>query len=290
MLAGGRERKMETLDCVVNTEMIGYSRRQFLAAGGSLLAAPARKAPVIDCHVHVGHASGLTAPWTTIADAEATLRRMDEAGVEKACVFPISQEPDTYEKANQEVADIVRRHPARFIGFAKHNPDLEKGRIRQMMLHEIRDLGLRGLKLHGHPGPEILDVCAEFGLPIVYHPGRVALYDEIAGAYPAVDFILTHLGSDLSADYREHLAGIEMAKKYPNVYLEAGATVLTRYLEKAVQELPAEKIVLGSDEPEVDVRLEVFKIRVLKLPKEKEELILGGNIQRLLSRFKGGAA
>ena len=39
---------------------------------------------------------------------------------------------------------------------------------------------------------------------------------------------------------------------------------------RAAQELPAEKIVLGSDEPEVDVRLEVFKIRVLKLPKEKE--------------------
>lgn len=273
-----------------------HSRRQFLAAGGWLAAAPwsaaaqpGARTPVIDCHVHVGHAQGLTDPWTTIADGEETLRRMDEAGVDKACVFPISQEPYTYENANREVAEIVRRRPNRFIGFAKHNPDTEKGRMRAMLLHEIRDLGLRGLKLHVLPGPELLDVCAEYGLPVVYHPGRVAFYDKIAGAYPTVDFILTHLGSNLSRDYREHLAAIEMTRKYPNVYLETGTAVLTRYLERAVQELPAEKIILGSDEPEVDIRIEVFKIRVLKLPREKEALILGGNMQRLLSKFKGGA-
>ena len=159
-----------------------------------------------------------------------------------------------------------------------------------MLVRECRELGLRGLKLHGHPGPEILDVVAELGIPILYHPRRVAVYEEIAGAYPSVDFILAHLGSDLSIDPREHLAAIELAKKFPNVYLDTSTAVITRYLERAVQELPAEKLIFGTDEPEVDVRLEIFKIRVLKLPKAKEELILGGNMQRLLSKYKGGAA
>ena len=36
-------------------------------------------------------------------------------------------------------------------------------------------------------------------------------------------------------------------------------------------------------------RLEIFKIRVLKLPKEQEEKILGGNMARLLSKYQGGA-
>jgi predicted TIM-barrel fold metal-dependent hydrolase len=246
-----------------------------------------RKVPVIDCHVHVGHAPALLDPWTAIADPVEILRRMDEARVDKACIFPISNY--TYEAANQEIADICKRYPGRFIGFCKHDSRTEKGRIREMMMHECRDLGLRGLKMHS-PGPtlEVLDVVAELGIPILYHPARVAAFEEIAPAYPMVDLILAHLGSDMTMDYRESLAAIELAKKYPNVYLDTSTTVITRYLEKAIAELPAEKVVYGTDEPEVDTRLEIFKIRMLKLPKEKEELILGGNMQRLLGKYKAG--
>ena len=107
---------------------------------------------------------------------------------------------------------------------------------------------------------------------------------------PMIDLILAHLGSDLSANWKEHLAGIEMARRHPNVYLDTGAVVFSRYIEQAVKELGPEKIIFGSDEPEVDCRLEIFKIRVLKLPKEQEEMILGGNMLRLLSKYKGGAA
>lgn len=269
------------------------TRREFLAAAGALAGdaagASPRKVPVIDCHVHAGHAPALTDPWTTIAEPVEILRRMDQAGVDKACIFPISNDPD-YERANQEIAAICRQYPARFIGFAKHNPATEKGRIRRMMLEECRHLGLRGLKLHVHPGPEVLDVCAELGIPILYHPARVALFNEIAPAYPSVDLILAHLGSDMSMDYREHLVAIALAQKYPNVYLDTSTVVITRYLEKAIAELPAEKIVYGTDEPEVDTRLEIFKIRLLKLPKEKEQAILGGNMERLLAKYRGGQA
>jgi predicted TIM-barrel fold metal-dependent hydrolase len=270
-----------------------HSRREFLvgacALAGAAVGAQTRKVPVIDCHVHAGHAPALTDPWTTIADPAAILRRMDEAGIDKACIFPISNR--TYEAANQEIAEICKRYPGRFIGFAKHDSNTEKGRIREMLLHECRDLGLRGLKMHSPgPTPESLDVVAELGIPILYHPARVAAFEKIAPAYPGVDLILAHLGSDMTIDYRESLAAIEMAKQYPNVYLDTSTVVITRYLERAIAELPAEKLVYGTDEPEVDTRLEIFKIRVLKLPKQKEEMILGGNMLRLLAKYKGGQA
>ena len=271
-----------------------YSRRDFLTGAGVAVAATAGRAeqtgrvPVIDCHTHAGTGTTLTDPWTTIADPQEILRRNKEAGIDKACIFPISH--DTFEEANREIAQIVKRYPGRFIGFAKHDPVNEKGRIRAMLLEECRELGLRGLKLHVKPTPEVLDTVAELGIPVLWHPGRVAMFDDIAKAYPTVDLILAHLGSDLSSDWKEHLAGIEMAKRYPNVYLDTGATVLTRYLEQALQEVGPEKIIFGSDEPEVDCRLEIFKVRVLKLPKEREEMILGGNIQRLLGKYKGGAS
>jgi uncharacterized protein len=268
------------------------SRRDLLRGSAAVIgvaaatAAPQNKrVPVIDCHAHAGHAPELTDPWTAIASPEEILKRNAEAGIDQSVIFPISQE--TFARANQEIADICRRYAGKFIGYAKHDPDNERGKIRQMLLHECHDLGLRGLKLHKRPGPEILDVVAELGIPIIYHPGSVSLFYDIARNYPTVDFILAHLGSDLSNDWREHIAAIELARAYPNVYLDTGAVMLTRYIEQAVEQLGPAKIIFGSDEPEVDCRLEIYKIRMLKLGKEDEQMILGGNIARLLSKYRG---
>jgi uncharacterized protein len=268
----------------------GYSRRSLLIGAGTFAAAAAGAAsgtPVIDCHTHAGTGTFLTAPWTTLAIPEEILRRNREAGIDRACIFPISH--DTFETANREIANIVQRYPGRFIGFAKHDPVRERGRIRSMLQRECLELGLRGLKLHIAPTPEVLDTVAELGIPILWHPARVAMFEDVAKSYPHVDLIMAHLGSDLSANWREHLAAIDLAQRYSNIYLDTGGTVITQYLEEAVRQLGARKIIYGSDEPEVDCRLEIFKIRVMKLPKEEEAMILGGNMQRLLGRYKDGA-
>lgn len=269
-----------------------HSRREFLHSSASCLLGGAvvsgfgrrglgeaaqRRVPVIDNHAHAGIADSLTAPWNTVADPEGILRRMEEASIDQSVIFPISRQDGRYEKANEVIAEICRQHPGKFIGYAKHHPVAEKGRIRRMLLREYHELGLRGLKvLRVHPSREMLEVAAELRIPVIYHPSRVALFEEVVAAYPSVNFILAHMGRD------EEPAAIEVARRYPNAYLDTANVVTTRWIEMAIQQLPAEKILFGSDEPEVDCRKEVFKIRVLKLPKEKEELILGGNILRLL--------
>jgi predicted TIM-barrel fold metal-dependent hydrolase len=152
-----------------------------------------------------------------------------------------------------------------------------------MMFHEIRDLGLRGLKLHTQPNAEILDAARDLGIPVLYDSNQhVELFEEFLPFYPTVNFIAPHLGSDQSDDWREHLLTIELAKRYRNFHVDTAAVVLTEYLEKAIRELPAEQILFGSDEPEIDCRLEIFKLQVLNLPEEKARLIFGGNIERLL--------
>src|SRR6478672_8877246 len=164
-----------------------FSRRNFLigAAAGPVLAAQPGRTPVIDCHTHAGTGTTLTAPWTTIADPAEILRRNREAGIDQACIFPISH--DTFAEANREIAGIVKRYPGRFIGYAKHDPVREKGQIRDMLRRECRELGLRGLKLHVTPTPEVLDTVAELGIPVIWDPARVALFDSAARDYPTVD-------------------------------------------------------------------------------------------------------
>jgi uncharacterized protein len=203
-------------------------------------------------------------------------------------IFP--NENVTYEKANEDIAELCRRYPGKFIGFARHCPHetSEKGKLRSMMFREVHELGLRGLgELHCQPNREMVDAARDLSIPIIWHPSTnhgetVALFEDWVPEYPDVNFILCHLGSDDSEDWREHLAGIQITKCYPNVYIDTSAVILQPYLEKAIRELPPEKILFGSDGTVVDCRMEIYKIRVQKLPKEKEDLILGGNILRLL--------
>ncbi|PYV44495.1 MAG: amidohydrolase [Acidobacteria bacterium] len=267
-------------------------RRDWLKAGavlwgtlGSNLTAAAQNTKtksslIIDAHCHAGKGEAMAAPWSTFADPEVTLGRAQEAGIDKTIIFPINN--PTYERANEEVAQIVKKYPGKFIGFAKHDPVTEAGKIKQLLSYEVKDLGLKGLKLHQLPTREVLDVVAALEIPILFHPPKVADYHMIAATYPQINFILAHLGSFASQNWSEHLQAIDVARRYPNVYLETSSVVFFEYLEMAARELPAEKLIFGTDGPLVDSRVELYKIRLLKLSKENEEKVLSGNILRLL--------
>lgn len=252
-------------------------------------AAPAEtqaRTPVIDAHCHAGKGMhyGKTdrnyPAWTTYNDPQWTLRRMEEAGIDQTIIFPINNL--TYKEANEEIASYVARWPGKFIGFAKHDGKLEAGQIRELLRREVRELGLKGLKLHGVPTPEMVEAAAELQIPILYHPPGVRESLEMVRAHPEVAFILAHLGSFASRQGEEHERAIEAVGQIPNLYLETSSVVFVDYLERAARELPRHKLVFGTDGPLVDSRIELHKIRLLKLASEHESLVLGGNIRRLL--------
>jgi len=264
-------------------------RRRFLQAvpalATSLVHTP-HETPVIDVHCHAGRGMHYGAqpdtadPWTTFNDPRWLLRQADAAGVDRCVIFPITNR--TYERANEEIAGYVRRWPERFIGFAKHDPVTEAGRIERLLRREVEELGLRGLKLHGIPTPEMLRAAAELDLPVLVHPPNVEPLVEVARRWPPVNFILAHLGSFASRNWREHLAAIRAARKLPNLYLETSAVVFFPYLRRAAREVPPEKLLFGSDGPLSDIRVEIHKIKLLELPPPHEKLVLGLNAARLL--------
>lgn len=263
--------------------MPDQTRRNWMLGAVAATAAPLENRPlVIDAHCHAGHGTAMSAPWSTRAGLDITLRHMDEAGIDRAVLFPINN--TEYEKANQEIAEICGKHPGKFIGFAKHDPQTEAGRIPAMLHREVGQLGLKGLKLHRLPTREVLDTVAALGIPILYHPEKVSNYHMIASEYPRVPFIMAHLGSFASADWTEHLAAIAVARRYPNVYLDTSGVVFSKFLEMAVKELGPGKVIFGSDGPELDSRVEIYKIKLLKLAPADEVKVLGGNILGLLPK------
>jgi len=64
---------------------------------------------IIDAHCHAGRGDILTAPWDSDCPIETHLHRAREAGIARTVVFPIHNRD--MERANEEVAGIVRQHP-----------------------------------------------------------------------------------------------------------------------------------------------------------------------------------
>jgi len=124
-------------------------------------------------------------------------------------------------------------------------------------------------------------VVANLKIPVLFHPPKVADFHMIASGYPRITFIMAHLGSFSSQNWSEHLAAIDVAKRYANVYLETSSVILWRYLEMAVREVP-DKLIFGSDGPDGDSRVELHEIWLIKLPKDLERKVLGGTVQRLV--------
>jgi uncharacterized protein len=257
------------------------TRRHLLSSFAASAAAQQRpRRLVIDAHCHAGTGTAMQAPWNTRADHEVTLRHMAEVGIDRTVIFPINNQE--FGRANREIAEIAKRYPDKFIGFAKHDPQTEGGRIAEMLRAEVKTFGLRGLKLHRLPTREVMDVVKELGIPILYHPEKVANYHMIAGEYPEVPLIMAHLGNFGSQIWTEHYEAIAVAKRYPNVYLETSSVVFFKFLEMAAREAGAGKLIFGSDGPELDSRVELYKIKLLKLPPADEAKVLGGNVAKLL--------
>lgn len=219
----------------------------------------------------------MTAPWTTRADLEITLRHMEEAGIDKTIIFPVNN--PTYTKANEAIAEMCARHPGKLIGFAKHDPESEAGRVPALLRREVEQLGLKGLKLHKLPTRDILDAVAELRIPVLYHPKEVSDFYMIAEEYPGISFIMAHMGGYQS--WLKPMQGIAIARRYPNVYVDT-SQVTVHFIEQAIQELGAGKVIFGSDGPEQDSRVALYKIHLLKLPPADEAKILSGNVIRLL--------
>jgi predicted TIM-barrel fold metal-dependent hydrolase len=224
----------------------------------------------------------MSAPWTTRADLQITLRNMAEAGIDRTIIFPI--ENPGYEKANEEIAEICGRYPKKFLGFARHDETIESGRIARMLKREVESLGLRGFKIIGRPPDrETLDLIAELGIPVLYHAPKVAAVRELAESYPRIQFIIAHMGN-YNYNWNENVEAVGLARQYPNIYLETSCCAYRQVFEMTLKEAGSGKLIFGSDGPEFDSRLVLYRIKLLKLPPAEEEQVLGGTIQRLLPK------
>ena len=245
---------------------------------------------IIDCHCHAGSGDGLTGPWDTAAPLAKYLRRATAAGIRRTALLAAFH--SNYAVANREVAQIVASRPDRFYGFAFVNSERDRGRIEAMVRRAVVNYGFRGIKVHRHDARitrEVCEVAQQFNLPVMYDVmGEVPVCELLAEEYPAVNFIIPHLGS-FSDDWRAQTALTDHLVRHPNIFTDTSGVRRFDLLEQAVRRAGARKILFGSDGPWLHPGVELAKIRALKLSPADERLVLGQNFLRLISRVATGS-
>jgi uncharacterized protein len=238
---------------------------------------------IVDCHCHTGRGDKMTAPWNTNAPIEPYLRRARAAGINKTIVMPTFH--SNYAEANAQVARVIARHPDQLIGFAFVHAVRDAGHIFQMVEYAVRKWSFRGIKVHGHeamPTREVCETARALRLPLLVDvTSRSEVVDMLAPQYPDVNLIIAHLGSNTD-DFRAHQQVVYQLARYPNVFADISGVRQYDYIVEAIKRAGPRKILFGSDGPWLHPGVEIQKIRLLGLPPDKEALILGGNILRLL--------
>ena len=98
----------------------------------------------------------------------------------------------------------------------------------------------------------------------------------MARTFPTVPLLMVHMGVFWSTDH-----AVEVAKEYPNVYLDTSRAPIFE-IQVAVNAVGPQQIIWGTDAPFVDYDVEFHKMARATSDPAGYELIVGGNIARLL--------
>ncbi len=217
---------------------------------------------------------------------EQMLAEMDAAGVDR-CVLSAFYHKDTAVVSNEEVAEVVRKYPDRFVGSGTVNPLAKPMDVARNVEHLVKELAMKCVRLEPymygdgttglpptdkHYWPVYLK-CAELGVPVciqVGHTGpllpsecgRPIYLDEVALAFPELTIIGCHLGQPW------HEEMMTLAWKHENVYVETSARTPKHWPESFVKFARGwgrDKVIWATDYPLLTFERTLAELEALDL-------------------------
>jgi len=221
--------------------------------------------------------------------ASSLIEGMDAAKIDMAVVFG----------DNKFVAESAKLYPYRLIPFFYFNPRYEEAQIPELERH-AKELGWKGVKV-GHENAlapamyRMMEVAEKYDLVFVIHSGPSYKYHpmiigDLASSFPKVKTVILHIGGGMSLDVE--LVSANVAEKNPNIYLET-SYAHPYAIKHAVDRIGVERIMYGSDasnngfarhytHPGAYQEIHMETVRLIGLPEEQEDMILGGSVAKLL--------
>lgn len=211
---------------------------------------------------------------------------LDRCGIEAAMACAPFHLQSDYVLGNDLVLGLQRNYPDRVIGFATLHPLFEDEVLGE--LDRCVSNGMRGVKLHcdlsaiPYDDPRtfpILERAGELGLPVLLHTAEdsVAAAQYVADRHPGTNFIFAHIG------VKAWKQTARFASSRRNVFLCLSGLVFERgFLEEAVRQVGAGRVVFGSDFVFIEPLLNISIVEASDLSAEDKEKILGLNMRELL--------
>jgi predicted TIM-barrel fold metal-dependent hydrolase len=219
-------------------------------------------------------------------------------GVERLCVFmgmEFSYDPsaEKLRQENDEVLRAVRAFPDRAFGFVYLNPKHTQASLDELN-RCVRDGPMVGVKLwvaQHCDAPELDPLvrrATELGVPVFQHtwlkitgnlPGESTPGDlvRLAVRHPDATLICGHSGGDWEL-------GLRTIRPHRNIYTDLGGGDPTAgFTERAVREMGVERVLYGSDIGGRSFASQMAKVLGAEIPQKARELILGGNLRRVLA-------
>ncbi len=247
-----------------------------------------------DLHCHLNGFSGRT-PHERMAQMILLADRM---GIDRLCVymgmsFENDPPPDLLRRQNDEVLQALEHWRHRAFGFVYLNPNYLEFSLREFD-RCVRDGPMVGVKLwtaRRASAPEldpIIERAAAAKAVIFQHtwlkadgnlPGESTPMDvaELARRHPSVPIICGHTGGDWEV-------GIRAVRSLGNVSIDlAGSDPTAGFVEMAVREVGAERIIYGSDVGGRSFGSQLGKVMGADIPEAARRMILGENLKRMMT-------
>jgi predicted TIM-barrel fold metal-dependent hydrolase len=248
---------------------------------------------VIDQHVHVGLRPARSTTASSSYMADELLANMDANGVDMVVAFPKANPHTDYRVENERIVAWTKEYPTRIVAFARINPYFGAKAVAD--IQEYAAMGVRGLKIHpirdfsGNRvnDPElmfpIIQAAQEANLLVLVHSGEwwncsPSLIADLARNFSRTNFVMAH-----SAGFGGHQEAIAVARYQDNLYVDTASNGYPDITSNVVRALGPERVLYGSDHPTLPFGFELGKIvKYANLNSEQLDLILGGNLARLL--------
>jgi hypothetical protein len=231
------------------------------------------------------------------------LRSMERAEIERSVVASIATKPAQFAPILEWSRGLRTSHGERLVPFPSVHPDDPDAAEH---VAEIAREGFRGIKIHPYYQGFSLDegridplfsAIAREGLVLLLHTGfDIAFpHDRIADPvkvsllrdrYPGLILVTSHFGAWKDWDEAERYI---LGKP---VYMDISASMEFMGRERArrfLLEHPPEYLLFGSDSPWDDQSSLVERVLSLDLPRDRLELLLHGNAERLIAGGPGGS-
>ncbi len=239
---------------------------------------------------------------------EATIASMDAAGVDLA-LLTAWRGPHGHDLiSNDQVAQWVRRYPARFVGVATVNLDRPMQAVRELR-RRVRDDGFVGLRLlpwlwNAAPTDRryypLYAECVELGVPFctqVGHTGPlrpsetgrpIPYIDQVAIDFPELTIVCGHVGYPWTEEM------IAVTHKHENVYIDTSAYTTRRLPAELVAFMKtntgSRKVLFGSNFPMIGHSHCLEGIGELGLSEDTLAAYLQGNALRVFTALQGRGA